>query len=751
MYLGKIARRLLEYVSSVDKSICGNALLKNILFDGSKLSDYPTYESVSLTLKSISKRIDEKMFFCSRENRTKLSMQLNALISVYDYLKECNIEEQFEIYRKYILNAFGLYESIFCLDGELVESRLIQEEIVPDLLNLGVNFLDGKGSVSIFNPIVGQVLLFADKKFALMCEDGEFLNSTTLDKFVYLLKTQRLLTELMFCNYKMQSVFKISEMINGEKDSLPLQKLDYNGRMEEIDISRTAEKIYYAVIDIFEKGLKEKERENYILNCLISDYDSFGQDAKKEILYSVLKKEFEDFNLSNKFDVIINPVLKTLSEGANTERKLLEISASADKFVVDYEIIIDYVNAERLIDKLDDDKYNLVFVLDSMYLYRPFNTSACQDEINFIGTLKRNRGNSGGLFDKTSFKFYKNWTNYKSLYDRLSAMLIKPVTFNPKLNINVNEQVITYFKNQLNTNSENFKIMYFYISDNEAFFRNKYEDYRFVRSERYNGKDVKIVRLASNKINRQLDKNGVIKNEKSDKVFVDITAYQFIKMYFSEEDVIKDIFGIPFQEKNCLENLIDTVIRIKIGKDLVYNLHNIDIDFILTNNYSYSDSVIKNLSEIFFRLDKPSQNGECDMLNACIRKGLFYSIIGRADKFEQILMAYFIKEKIGELKINVSDKSRNGREDLFVERKEYIKSVPHGVDNYTYVHNVLDIISTFDRIYSNTKAYDLEFVYWKNSRTSKLKEELRGLMSACENLRYTDSRLFYNLKSYYEG
>lgn len=99
----------------------------------------------------------------------------------------------------------------------------------------------------------------------------------------------------------------------------------------------------------------------------------------------------------------------------------------------------------------------------------------------------------------------------------------------------------------------------------------------------------------------------------------------------------------------------------------------------------------------------------------------------------------------------ISDKSRNGQEDLFVDRKEYLKSVPRGVDNYTYVHNVLDIISTFDRIYSNTKTYELEYVYWKNSRTLKLKEELRGLMLACENLGYTDSRLFYNLKSYYEG
>ncbi len=730
-------------VENQDKS----AFLFYLFFEKeSQPSDYYSYNLINEKLDSIINGLNNDLYFIEKKFEQVLTQKLNCVKDKFELLGQSNLIKCQSTVYDYVGAYFDVLIYLFSLKEQLTETNLIEKNLINQIVNLGKYEKAGNVYISFFNPLILNIILMGNEKYIALNNLCEFSKRSKLHTYLFLQKTARLFADRIFYDGEKQIAYKINGFTSNEDMAFSLKSLDSNGiSYEEIDLSRIAEKIYLAIKKYFVD-------KNFQLNCLITGIEKSYEDVKDST-------ECGDVRLKDQYEILIE-VLKLLIE-RDEDLKTKELKISYCSYIEYYSneqqsngINLIYASTDQFFEAIKDDNKNVhvAFILDTMFLYTPFYVVEQKDDASFLNyleesiiefynnikgskNLKHNVYSLGN--NKEAFLFYKNLTPVQDLADRLIAMLKTPYTYNCKFKIDVKDLIISNL-NKLAI--EKNKLFYIFISRNETFFKNRYNDYQFVRAERYNGKDIKIVRLAKDSRQILLNKSNQIISEKEQKG-INITAYQFFKMFLSDKEIISNFFGE--YDNSIIKKLMAISLNFNIKNrnnknKLVLTADNMSVE---EKDFNRIFDFIKQLITFIFKYEKNNfiNDKSEDNLSYCVRKGLYYALLSKAKSYEQILLTFLIKNEINyfnDVEFHVQELSYNFLKDL------------NSIDNYAYLHNVINIIKVFDNGVTNRKMNDLEMLYWKNGLDGKLDEDLVGVLNACVRLNYCQSNVYKNILNY---
>lgn len=655
--------------------------------------------------------------------------------SGYDVILDDTCYEEFSsaIYG-YLLSYYDFFYNLFSLKENLVESQLIQSLMLDGWINLGFRNQNKKKIVSVFNPSILYSIIFACEKWNQLDSITPFYNNRDRNpkvwrprfhSYIYLQKSARLLLDTDFFNSETQCAYKIRNL---SKEALAFEVQSVSSvygeateqYFESISQSRMAEKIFYAYEDIV-----RRKHLTDILECIITGGDAFDEENDFEeqikMLDDVLTKLFDSYN--------IFPYRQ--SEKCAEEKH--KVFCYIDKFSQKQLIKLEFVQQDdflRKVKELKNLQYSaapkVLFVLDSLFLYSSFYTEEQKDTESFMYYLKETRqqmseslrGNNCLNYAKNNyngFADFKNRTAFQYVYNRLTAALKDPFVFNTKLKVDVRSNTIELFRALTAYNH----LSYLYISENENFFKNHFNRYQFARAERYNGKDVKIIRTG--KDSREILERYTLNRDPAP---VQLSLYQFIKMFLSDEKMYCSIFDLK-EEPNIIAALMDC--KLSIGCEY----RSIIVRYSGKAAKEYKATIEKIFNSIF----SINGNKQKDTIGYCIRKGLYYAILGRAQNYYSVLLAYLIK--------NHPEFFSDVR--FYQEDNISVRTVFPGLDNYAYLHNLIELLSTCEKSMTQVRFDELNYTYWKNGNGGRFVPEVNGLIDACEQLGYNDSNLYRNL------
>ena len=638
----------------------------------------------------------------------------------------------------YLMAYYALFCELYELREDLIESQLIQSSIFAKWVNLGIRKDDNSSTeliASIFNPSILYSIIFACEKWTQLNDLIPFYSETNdsrwgrpqFHSYIYLQKAFRILLDTVFFDEKKQTIYKIRKL---KKNALAFEMQSVNNLnlnecsqyYEAISQSRMAEKIFYAYNDM----IKRQKQADSLL-CLITGGDAFDLD----------NREFENqMQLMGK--VLHHLFLKKYHQEVILKR---EISNKKDDgfcfYVYDkntYEALIKLVFFKqesflRHLNALKKSKGSgrVLFVLDSLFLYSPFYTEKCKDDDSFAYYLQeaqqqmhlareKERGLNTIESNVEGFNSFKNRTAFQGVFNRLTSSLKDPFVFNTKLGIDVRSKTVEWFKDLTKSGC----LTYLYISENENFFKNYFNRYQFARAERYNGKDVKIIRMGDDS-GRVLIENALNEENKP----ICLSAYQFLKMFLSDEEIYRSMFC--YNDENV--DIIDCLMDCKLS----FSCKNKILDISCSETNKEIEYGLKKIFTLLFN----SESDKEDTINYCIRKGLYYAIMGRAQSYSAVLLAYLIKNHIGffkEMHFNI------------------IESLPEDdgkFENYSYAHNLIELIAFLEKSIIKERYEDIYYTYLRNGSEEHFLQEIKGLSSACRQLGYTGSKMYNNLKTFF--
>lgn len=726
-------------VKNVDDGAFFFKLLNN---EEKKTNDFSSYFLIIKELENIIDGLKNESYFIDTEITQTLIRKISNVKNIFGSLEQLNIITHQNIVYDYLGAYFDVLIYLFSLRHQLTESNLIEKGLINRLVNLGKYKKDNKEFISLFNPLILNIILMGNEKYTALNELCEFKIRSRLHRYLFLQKTARLLADRIIYDGEKQTAYKVNGIKTEGDIAFSLKLLDSNGsNYEEIDLSRIAEKIYLAAKNYI-KGT------NSTLNCIITGIEKSFEKVREST-------DGENLRIKEQYDMLIEVLNQLIERDEDLKNKTLKICYKNYEHFSSHEIENNCINliwasSNRFFEVINEDKQiHAAFILDAMFLYTPFYVVEQRDDASFLNYLEESiidfyndtkkskiRGNvySSGN-NKKAFLHYKNLTPIQDVADRLTAMFKTPYTYNCKFNLDVKEHIIS---NLNRIAVEKNKLFYIFISKNETFFKNRYNDYQFVRAERYNGKDIKIVRLA--KDSRQILLSKHIINEEKCRG-ITITAYQFIKMFLSDKEIISDFFGEP--DASIIEKLMAIALNFNIKNS--YNKNNLIVTVsyasIKERDFEKIFSFFKQIISYIFQYETNNFIGDKseDNLSYCVRKGLYYALLSKAKTYEQILLAYLIKKEIkyfDDVEYDIKESSY-----------DFLKEL-NSIDNYAYLHNVIKIIKVFEKGATTRKIDELAVVYWKNGLDEKFETDLEGVLKACKKLDYCQSTVYQNILNY---
>lgn len=492
---------------------------------------------------------------------------------------------------------------------------------------------------------------------------------------------------------------------------------------EGIGELRTAEKILYEI---------ERRPETDIgvpfQIAILGDIDREPIEELVGYLEAVLKSRSQ----AHGFELIFDLYSKNFSEYAQIQ--------TGEFSVVNYHNNLEAVFADRELMSALLSEHDVIFMMDCTKLY-------CQIDYQY-------KENSGYLKQRFLFgNALDNATEDKldlcspNLLDRLYELMTvysrcgKLGTFSKK----ANDTLLKFCEDQLQESSDGRRhVMYVYVSDLHAFDNVYCNDQYFMRTERYNQKEIGIIRYTSQ---NQEDTEFPVgpESEELGKMLC-FNVWQIVKHFSLERrnEIIQEVLGaldasevaqraIHDFDLHCLHIGIDYC---KWPKQLLLH-YAVDDDRACVTDRKLAERFLETFVE---KVVMPVFNADRnDMFQQYFWKSIYSFLYGDAKNIQEMLFIHLLRDKsslVGKVKIVPEN------------NKELVLKNVNLKFKYSIKRFIEMILTEFDiSAFNSTDQLWTEYVIKKNKAVMKERPKLfQDVRRACEKLGYTESYLYLNCK-----
>ena len=395
------------------------------------------------------------------------------------------------------------------------------------------------------------------------------------------------------------------------------------------------------------------------------------------------------------------------------------------------------------------EEYDKIFILDCPEIYYEISLEEKNDQSRILYKMQNDFPELLDLNINTGERDFFNNNGFAAVYYRTQNYLVDMNKSNVKKSRKIKVAFLDFLDDIMKNYSKinDIKELYVYISNNRDFVNEMYDRFNFVRVERYNSKDCRIIKFpypkaqleqaVSTKMNIKMTLYKILKMLSPSRKFHWLStavsdAKSFVDAYKVSRNILIDIAYSPIKKMGKKE-----IVYLDVGVD--YNIDGIDLKL---------DKIVKTLIyEMFnFNINRDFMSLENKVLPYCYKKAMANVISGNADNFNDCLFHHFYMKKLMSCYKNYGDSSIEFNIRRYVTKKSCISDV---VDFYSPLQYSMKRI-----IYKMAEQLDAEFCDGKDiidqlisARHNKeqIDDYVMGLKDACRNFNYTESNLYYRL------
>ncbi|MCH5259230.1 MAG: hypothetical protein J1F18_05720 [Lachnospiraceae bacterium] len=674
-------------------------------------------EQFSNLLDAIRKKI--AALFVPEDDVKSLNGFFDDYVKEYKKILDNDYSLNIKLNKVSVESAFSYLESIrklfrffFSLEKLNPYSKL--KDIIQLIVNSDIKSCDNETiEIGISNPIVLESMLIC----YLQLHDLEELksrldsNETLITLYTELLqaKAERLFKDIIIlfdgAFYRIRGVkYKVasSNEITGIK--FVAEKEDNLSSIEVIAATRMFEKIVVGL---------DKEKEYRVL--LIGEVMNIGEVGDEPSTLSDLKKMIKEYGCKVAVDYITK------------ERE-------------DFSAIF----SPNMLKEIAE-KYDKVFVLDCPEIYYPIALDQKSDELSVMYRSQADITELLGNNKETGERDFFNKNGFAAIYYRVQNYLCDFTRKNLKKTRKINTDILYWFKEVYPYNDRKHidefeKQAYVYISNNSDFVNDLYDRFNFVRVERYNSKDCRIVKYPEPPLP---PRNKIVSNGRK----LSITLYKLLKMLSSDIEFYNKILGL--KEKSYKE-IFDISKNVEIGIQYSPIIeHKIYLN--ITSRFPYgTPESVENATEHLVRemFDFSGRNLQNKIMLYCYKKAVANVFSGCVENFNDCLFHHFYMKKLLSVykhydKAEISFKINSYIIDAF-DLQENPYAVKEIAFQYSIKRVAYDMLERLDASYCDNKDIIQQYTNARINREN-INMYIVGLMNACDVFDYKDSSLFKRL------
>lgn len=264
--------------------------------------------------------------------------------------------------------------------------------------------------------------------------------------------------------------------------------------------------------------------------------------------------------------------------------------------------------------------------------------------------------------------------------------------------------------------------IYVYVSDMQAFDNIYHDDQYYIRTERYNQKEIGIIRYSSEKV------TGLDLGAKKNRMLV-FNIWQFIK-------------NVAINEKNLFLSFIDKSEDAYMDLDQIY----IGIDYkdwpnLLEVHYCCSEKRFEKVAQRFIKevLLRVLNNRDGDMFNQYIRKAMYSFFFSSAKSVNDMLFAHLFLNKENLLgKVALAEENN-------VEKVKNNINCRYKFSSKRFYDMIMKNYDMSSNIYVGQIRTSL-IIQKNEQKENRIKKDkiYQNVIDACKNLSYEDTYLMKN-------
>lgn len=617
--------------------------------------------------------------------------------------------------KKHIFEYLNNYYEILCLlisDSNILMTEGIAECVVLPLLKLGLKRSDnGEFTLSMTSPVVLSALNLIYSRLNQLVT----LSFSKLEqKSENIIKAEKIFYSDIFLS-KIHQIFRFFVVMEnkGELYHAALPIYDIRKRKASLCLPVRALSTYNSFQGIRELRLSEK---------ILFELQQYIENVKSDEFVITLIGEIEKAPLEEMIAYVNHSINKKIEyrELKDIKLKYIVYTISADSIYErgnQYEIR-KYDDLLKSIQRLDPvlEEANLLFFLDNCQMY-DVDVEKISDMIIFRQYISSESYED--FYKKSTYNDLKLDCKFMELYNALMCYCWKGELGYWKKN--AKENLIKYIKNYV-YNSVN-KTAYIYISDIDAFKRLTCIQKHFVRIEKYNEKEIGIIRFTTHEREQIAVKAKCA--EQSDRNLLVFNMWQVVKhIAINHKEYFEEIY-IRDKEDGFLNDIY-------IGFDYTQWKDRIEVYYHCENEKTYEEENIRKTILVF--LDKIKHVSKLDMYQKYIKKSFVSFLYGSAQSVEDLLFLHIFKkydELVGTYQL--SGKDCNLKQHYNLNCK------------YSYKKNYWEAIEKFDNYSLN---YIDRYTILKHAEVIDSREESFSdcILNACKNIGYIDSKLYKNFQ-----
>lgn len=626
----------------------------------------------------------------------------------------------------YLNSYYSLLSQILYREDQTVrESSNDENSLLWNLLHLDMK----ENRVSMFNPIVlneirkmyNMVRLYTERE-VMFAKDNKLISF--LDKEVIMQKTIHSSRWIMMDEKRNPQHVSISTYMEENSNDdfyIPYRNMNTYSSYEGIGELRTGGKIIHELTRWVEQSLKKSTSISKFRVALVGDINLVPfLDLLKYLDGMITKKEKlrgQEINLAftiftnNCWQSDINICLKEINYKNLQSVSVFCVDMSDDRLTT---------NIKQLFEENE-----LVMMLDSVNLYTPLKAQFYLS----VESIKQRyvMGDFETPATADSIDICKN--NYlDELYKIMTCYAELGAVGEYKNQINLNN--IVMFEKIINEYSELnvFKSLYVYMSDIETFVNSDLITKKQVRIERYNQKEIGIVRFATGeKVIPSLpsvsDKNNC---------YITFDLLQLVKhLCLTKRKVFMEMLQKEFDLELALDEFVLSDLYVAV--DYLNWREKINV-FCYAKNREYEDFLTKVIEKLICPL---LYKESFDLFKQYYYRTFVSILYGNAKSIQDMFFLHLMVNKT-ELLGPVG-----------VPKKPVKKSILDNIDeNYKFANkaNIEHLLKIFD-LTSEKYVLDTALIRYKESINNNDEEDvLKTITNICENMNYTQSRLYENTK-----
>ena len=680
----------------------------------------------------ITEQIKQKLnlFLDDCESKDKINNFLDSRNNIIEFMAETENKEDepknflpIEIIKEYLGLYFGMLAQILRENNPIFRMKFYNNKsILWYLLHLDINF--EKNFASIINPINLNLFWKANKMIIAYNKrkPGRNLLMTFFDKLIL---RQKIIHS---------SRWNIHNGINDVQQVSVTTYMDENKEASEIDIPYRDLNSYSSYEGICELRLAGKIMKEY------TEWKENRKDTENEfkiVLFGDINKkpliELGDMlddkrgnDDSNKIKIVFFVYTNNNFED-DYEENLCESYERKRGFKIQkVNNVLNFFDTMSNINQIISNN-NLIMMLDSVNLYNPLSAKTFIDEVHqrqkFLN-LKFSDAATGDSLDAAKDNYLDELYQEAEFYENYG--------YTGKYNRTININFILKCRDMLNEHINQNKVMYIYVSNVVDFINSRELRGNQMRIERYNQKEIGILRFDGSQKGHTESLPTRCKN-KDDK-FIAFDLWQVTKHFCLNDR--KQFFNMLEDKYSLQPNWIDALKM----QDMYFFIDYTNWKSAIKINYNVSDDLkakwnkwndfMKEISSdlIIPMLDKDN----LDLFKQYYNRTFLSIFYGNALNVQDMLFVYLWTNKTKLLGPVILGEECN---------KSYPKN-----DKYKYTNkaNVEDLIQTYHNSRNEFALRNALCNYYNSLYDKKEDDILNALKEICENLNYKESLLYEN-------